>query len=128
MIEFILQWTHIDDNIIYSLSCNKSASILDIIEVCNNYKPWICHNPNLTIDDVIKYYSELEIIEYKDDILKTLGKYYDLLNDKCVKVINEKIYFNNFKLPEIIYNKYIPYNFYHDNFSNKFNYTVWNIS
>lgn len=113
----------INTNILYNLSHNKTISVDAIITICNNcnedYLRFICLNPNLTLDDIEKYYTIENYSIFKKNILDTIEKYYNIFTDSRIIIIDNEILYIN----KILYNNEILYN--NDKLS-WFNITKWN--
>jgi hypothetical protein len=100
------------DDILDELSCNSSISIETLVQICDavgaNHLKYIQYNPNLTINDVEKYYGE-NSDGYK--IFRTIGAYYDIFSDNRIILKNGYFYYKNNKISVkyVVKNKYLTY-------------------
>jgi hypothetical protein len=94
-------------SVIIRLSFNPCVSIKFIIEICNkfniNFKKYIIHNENLTIDDI-----ELYDIKITQKLLEHIAQYCDIFSNNNIQIINNLFYYKGNELPL----KYIKYNKY----------------
>jgi hypothetical protein len=102
------------------LSNNPMIYINALIQICTNcgkdYTHYIKDNPNLTINDVEKYYYDIE--KYDDEVYVyvsyTIGDHYDIFSDNRIEFINSMFYYKTLRISDILFmrNKYLSYELY----------------